>query len=205
MSYFNQNKYNLGNQTRQKASVASSLKPVGFQEMANTDSLDKTKLAKRRTPESKDSGMGVGQALGIAEGALSLFQDDSPELDKSGNTDYTGTSASDVGAGAMDVIGDTVNYASKGAAVGGLPGAAIGGVIGLGKGLLEGGKQKEKLKQAKKRFQNKQRYQSEKQIDKISDSQKMSNIVGQENLEYVENLKSSPSYNRFKRNSQYTI
>lgn len=150
-------------------------------------------------------GFGVEQGLGIATGALSLLQNNKPKIDTSGNTNYGNTKGSDVGAGAMDIATDTLSTAAKGMAVGGPAGAIVGGILGLGKSIFQGAKQKRELNLAKERFQNKRRYQSEQAINKMTSQQRMNDIVGEENMDYVESLQKSPGYNRFKRNSQYNV
>jgi hypothetical protein len=194
MQYFNQN--------RPKAE-AFQINTGGVQKVGNVDSLQTKKLA-TKPDVKKTGGFGMDDGLAIAGGVASLLTSDKPELDMSGNTDYTGVKNTDAGVtSAEDVVSDVVGVGTD-LASGNLLGAGMKTLKAL-KGISGDGEQKRKLALAKERFQNKKRYQSEKAIDKISDSQKMNDIVGEDNIEYVDNLKNSPGYNRFKRNSQYTI
>jgi hypothetical protein len=194
MPYFNQN--------RPKAK-AFQINTTGVQKVGDVDSLQTKKLA-TKPDVKKTGGFGMDDGLAIAGGVASLLTSDKPELDMSGNTDYTGVENTDAGVtSAEDVVGDVVGIGTD-LLTGNFAGAGMKAIKSIG-GVLGDGKQKRKLALAKERFQQKKRYQSEKAINKISDSQKMNDIVGEDNIEYVENLKNSPGYNRFKRNSQYTI
>lgn len=209
------NKINVGDTLNLKNSSIKPIKQIGFSKMNVNTNLSNLSLAKtdetinpvEKPIENKKNDISgkLSKGLAIGGATMDLFTDDSPELDMSGNTDYSNVKSSDVGAGITDTLEDTLNFASKGMAVGGPIGAAVGGVLGLGKSLINGDKQKKKLRQAKERFQNKQRYQSEQAIDEIANQDKMKEIVGDDNMNYIENLRNSPGYNRFKRNSQYTI
>tara|TARA_R110000796_G_scaffold13560_1_gene43746 strand:+ start:8782 stop:9429 length:648 start_codon:yes stop_codon:yes gene_type:complete len=195
------NKVDTFKKPRPKAVGLEPIKAFGFKKMGTTPTPEIIKKPEITPP--KGEGMGVDDGLSIASGAVDLLTNNKPEIDTSGNTSYDGVSASDVGGGAMDIASSTMDFATKGAAIGGPLGAAVGGVVGFGKGLIEGGKQTKLINQAKQRSLTKKRIASENTIDEISNQNKEEEIFGPDSKDYVDNLRNSSAYNRFKRNTKY--
>jgi hypothetical protein len=187
---------------RQKA-FTSGAQSVGVKDVGTSTAIKNTGLVKKRPEASKGNVMGT--AMQIAGGLGDVIQaGKKTDVDMSGDVDYTGVSNTDMGVtSGGDVLEGAVGIGTS-LATGNFGGAAIG-ALKLGASVFGDSKQKKKIADAKERFQNKQRYKSEQAIDKISNETKGDDIFGDKNAQYVDNLRNSPGYNRFKRNAKYNV
>ena len=144
--------------------------------------IDKPDVTKPDAPKTDWLGKGMA-GLNVA---TDLITNNGPDIDTSGKTDYSNTSNSDATGGVMKTFSDTASMAMSGMEIGGVPGAIIGGVVGLGKNLISGGETKRKLALAKRKNANRKRYYSSLHLDDISKEGEDNN---QKNIDYINNMK----------------
>ena len=144
--------------------------------------IDKPDVTKTDVPKTD----WLGKGMAGLNAATDLLTNNGPDIDTSGKTDYSGTSNSDATGGVMKTFSDTASMAMNGMKIGGVPGAIIGGVVGLGKNLITGGETKRKLALAKRKNANRKRYYSSLDFDDISKEGENDN---QKNIDYINNMK----------------
>ena len=156
---------------------------------------------KKQNQNWKDSSF-ESKALGGLTTAQGFLSNESSGIDTSGRTDVSNISNKSITGGAGKVIGDTGKMALAGLKFGGPIGALAFGLGGLIKSLGGQKKRREELARAKNNLKSRRRFKSRKAINDMSASE---GPVDEENVKYIENLKNSPSYARFKRRENYKL